>query len=293
MSVTEKIVSTEDAIRRLMSRPEMTQLVRDIYADDDVMKAAMRFARSEEFLCVEAWARQHGIVPPARVLDVGAGRGIASLAWSVRGYRVIALEPDPSDLIGSGAIEAMVDRTGLPIVVAKGMGEATSLDAAAVDLVYARQVLHHAQDLKGMCREIARVLRPGGMLIATREHVVASREELEAFWDGHVVHHLTGGEMAYSLSQYREAFRSAGLRLLRVRGPWDSVVNYYPVKRAEVLEASRHAMTRRFGQHLGQALAALPVYFGLWSSIRSRRDKTPGRMYSFVVTKPSDRKPRR
>jgi tRNA1(Val) A37 N6-methylase TrmN6 len=36
------------------------------------------------------------------VLDVGAGRGIASLLWALRVYEITALEPDPSDLVGNG-----------------------------------------------------------------------------------------------------------------------------------------------------------------------------------------------
>jgi ubiquinone/menaquinone biosynthesis C-methylase UbiE len=277
-------ITVEDAIRTLKTRPEYESLMHDIYVDDDVVPAALRFARSEEFRCVATWAASLGITPPARVLDLGAGRGIASLAWALRGYEVTALEPDPSDLVGNGAIRHLVQRTGVPVAIEEQVGEHTTLQDKSFDLVYVRQVLHHATDLRQMCREISRVLKPGGFLVATREHVVSNNQQLESFWENHPVHQLAGGEMAFTLAQYLTALRLAGFKKISIYGPWDTPVNYFPASAQSVAEASKATAVRWLGESVGQHVARLPYYQRWWSRRRSRREASPGRMYSFVAT---------
>jgi SAM-dependent methyltransferase len=152
---------------------------------------------------------------------VGAGTGIASYAFARSGAReVVALEPDPSDVIGQGAIRRLVG--ALPIVVEGGWGEALPFADGRFDLVYLRQVLHHARDLDALVRECARVAAPGGVVIATREHVVDDERQLAEFLATHPVHRLAGGEHAFALPAYVAAFRRAGLAPLRVLGPLDS-----------------------------------------------------------------------
>lgn len=263
--------------------------MRDIYADDDVVLAALRFARSDEFRCVARWAQSGRIKPPARVLDLGAGRGIASLAWSVYGYAVTALEPDASDLVGSGAIRELTRRTGVPMEVLESNGESIPLDSQSVDLVYTRQVLHHASNLRAMCAEIARVLRPGGLCVATREHVVSDQTELEKFWQNHPVHQLAGGEMAYKESEYCMALTLAGLTKVKVYGPWDTIVNYFPVEPGRVTENILASAAQRFGPVIGPAIGDMRPYRWLWIRNSSRLDRTPGRMFSFVASRPSTR----
>jgi SAM-dependent methyltransferase len=279
-------MSTEEAVRRLKSDPEYSALMHDIYADDDVLQAALRFTRSEEFIAVTTWAARHKHFPPARVLDLGAGRGIASLAWALRGYTVTALEPDASNLVGRGAIHDIRERTGVPIEVRNGTGEDLPLDDAFYDVVYTRQVLHHAADLVSMCRSMARVMRPGGLLIATREHVVTDRLELELFWRNHPVHQLAGGEMAYELSNYIDAVHAAGFEAIRAYGPWDTVVNHFPVSSVEVRHQWTRPLVSLLGSRVGEQISARPLYEKWWRRRRSSADKTPGRLYSFVAMRP-------
>ena len=53
-----------------------------------------------------------------QALDLGAGRGISSYALAREGWQVTALEPDPSMLIGAGAIRSLVAKKAM---VAVGM----------------------------------------------------------------------------------------------------------------------------------------------------------------------------
>ena len=53
-----------------------------------------------------------------------------------------------------------------------------------------------------MCEEVARVLKPGGTFIATREHVISKKEDLPVFLANHPLHRFYGGENAFVLQKY-------------------------------------------------------------------------------------------
>jgi SAM-dependent methyltransferase len=100
-----------------------------------------------------------GEVPPARTeaaiaLDIGCDKSPYRELVEARGYRLktldVATDTGP-DFVGT------VEETGLP-------------DAFA-DLVLCTQVLEHSLDFERGMREIHRILRPGGYLIATVPHV--------------------------------------------------------------------------------------------------------------------------
>ena len=190
-------MSTAEAIEHLRADPEHADLIRDSYLGLDTREASSRFHHSAEF---EETMDVVGGFEGRDVLDLGAGTGIASLAIANAGAaRVYALEPDPSPVVGRGAIAALAhDR----IEIVDGVGEAIPMPGESVDIVYGRQVLHHTRDLEAVAREAMRVLRPGGVFFCCREHVVADDEELATFLESHVVHQLAGGENAYTLEAW-------------------------------------------------------------------------------------------
>ena len=271
----------DDAVRQLRAEPAYADLVRDAYLGRDVADSARRFAASGEF--DEVRGLLGGALRGAVVADLGAGTGIASHAFLAHGAaRAFALEPDPSDEVGQGAIRRLPGGDSMEIVSA--YAEWLPLADASTDIVYARQVLHHTRDLAAALRECARVLRPGGIFLACREHVVDDDAQLQRFLAEHPVHRLAGGENAYSLSQYQQAIAGAGLKLERMLAPWDSVINAFPVVRSgtELRELPRTQLRARFGQ-LGAAAARVP---GVVSLVRRRIERPkPGRMYSFLARK--------
>jgi len=271
-------MTTEQAVLALRSDPCCADLVRDAFLGPDVAESARRFSSSPEFAETERLAG--GVGPGTRVLDLGAGVGISGWAFARQGAAVVALEPDASDVVGHGAMRRLPAEAR--VAATSGTGEALPFRDGAFDLVYARQVLHHARDLPAMLRECARVLRPGGTFLACREHVVDSDRQLARFLENHPVHRLAGGEHAWRLGEYRAAIAGAGLRLAQVLGPYDSIVNAYPmVQTAEALPAAREAAIRkRYGW-----LGALRLRLGLDGGLR-RGVGGAGRLFTFVARRP-------
>jgi SAM-dependent methyltransferase len=261
----------ENAVLSLRNQPGQAELVRACFYDDPLISAARRFHASAEWHAVRAFLPQ----PGGRALDIGAGRGISTYALSQEGWRVVALEPDPSAVVGAQAIRSLSKEAGIDCEVVQEWGEKLPFEDASFDLVYCRQVLHHARDLSALCAEIGRVLRDGGTFIGTREHVISRREDLPAFLDSHPLHHLYGGENAYLLSDYTGALESAGIRLHRVINPLQSDINLYP----ETLEGVK----RRIAQRVAMPVSKLIPDFAIrWLG---HYLKVPGRLYSFVGKK--------
>jgi ubiquinone/menaquinone biosynthesis C-methylase UbiE len=279
------MMRVEDAIRHLSRTAEFKQVIRNIYADDDVLVAALRFARSEEFQAAASLVAVMSVQPPAHVLDLGAGRGIASLAWAIRGYQVTAIEPDPSTLIGSGAIKHLINQTKVPITVIEAFGEHLPCNSSTFDLVYVRQTLHHAADLDKLCAEAARVLKPRGVLLATREHVVSNAQQLAAFLQNHPVHQLAGGEMAYPVARYKQALAKAGFKRIHVLNPFQSPINLYPETDASTRLMAQSTAQRVLGKRVGMLVSHLPLYYWAWTGFAAGRFGAPGRLYSFVAQK--------
>jgi hypothetical protein len=134
-----------------------------------------------------------------------------------------------------------------------------------------------------MASEIARVLKPGGILLAAREHVVDDyQDSLKRFLDSQVDHQLYGGENAFTLPDYRSAFAAAGFEVLLELAPYDSPINMYPNNetsiRQKILASPQGRLLRRFMP------ASLVTKIGWW---RLRHHDAPGRLYSFILKKPA------
>ena len=93
---------------------------------------------------------------PVRVADVGAGTGKLTATLTGLGVEVTAVEPDPQMLAELG--RAMPAVRSVP-----GSAEAIPLPDASLDAVLAGQAMHWF-DMDRALPEIARVLRPGGVL---------------------------------------------------------------------------------------------------------------------------------
>jgi SAM-dependent methyltransferase len=278
----------EQSVAWLRQQPDQQALVRACYYDDPLLAAAQRFLKSDEWQALRTYLPRH----PGRVIDIGAGRGISTYALAREGWQVVALEPDTSFLVGSGAIRDLACETGLPITVEEAFGEAMPFEDNSFDLVYGREVLHHANDLLLLCLEVARLLKPGGWFIVTRETVISRPQDLDIFLEKHPLHKFFGGENAFLLDSYLSAISASGLVIKKILGPLDNPINFQPFDyeyhepniRKQVCRKVRHWLVRSFYGVRSALAHRLPQKYALrfFSALEA-----PGRLYSFIAQKPS------
>lgn len=277
-----KFRSWEEAVDWLVSQPDQRELVEACYYDMPLVRAAERYFHSTE------WQEVLRLAPaPAggSALDVGAGNGIASYALAKSGWKTTALEPDKSMKVGGGAIRQLAADAGLDITVVEEFGEQLPFADASYDFVHARQVLHHARHLEQFCKELYRILRPGGVLIATREHIISSPAQLEPFLKSHPLHRFYGGENAFTLKQYQRAISGAGFTITKTIAPFDSPINYAPFTQETLKMAIAQKLSTKPGGGLMAKVFCQWIPFSCTMKLLSRFDNRPGRLYSFVAQK--------
>ena len=121
----------------------------------------------------------------ARVLDAGCGSGQWAIALAERGARVTAIDLSPEMIRLAGDHASARGRD-----IEWRTGDVTRLtDPLAVfDAIHARALLQFVPDVPGALRELRRVLRPGGRLLATVPGALSPI--YRASW----MRHLPGGD---------------------------------------------------------------------------------------------------
>ena len=111
-----------------------------------------------------AFVEAHLPAAPARVLEVGCGRGNLARGLARLGYRVSAIDPEApaGDIFHPVSLDEFSD-------------------PGPFDAIVANLSLHHIPDLAGGLAKIGRLLRPGGRLILN-EHAWDRLDEPTARW---------------------------------------------------------------------------------------------------------------
>lgn len=231
----------------------MQELVRLCYKTPDYAENARRFAASEEFDAILQNLADLGVCPgPAKAaLDFGCGNGVGAFALAKAGFQVTAVDSSRGLLAGIGAAAKLDGLDGVRIDVRHHEGEQMNYPDAAYDLVYIREVLHHIHGLEGFLPQIARILKPGGVVCCLRDVVIWNEAQREHFFATHPLYPITQDEGCYYLDEYLMAFVGSGLRLERVLAPTESVINAYPApfESATPFDAAA-ARTRQTGYDL-------------------------------------------
>lgn len=284
--MSESYITYQESVHWVRNQADLRQTVTDCYLDEDTIAAARRFVVSEEFADVMGLLELNTAHDGKKILDVGCGNGIVSFAFASLGHVVTAIDPDDSDDVGLKAIEKLIAvlKKG-SITPNKAFAEELPYPSSSFDIVYTRQAVHHFSDLSVGIRECARVLKPGGHLLATREHVVDNDEQLTVFLRDHLLHKMHGGEHAYPLQEYVLAINNANLQVERCLSPFDTVINHFPMTKTEMLESLRERFAKRVGMSLANILVNCPPATNYLRRHLASTCVTPGRMYSFLCKK--------
>jgi SAM-dependent methyltransferase len=148
-----------------------------------------------------------------RMLDIGAGRG----ATPHMRYRGLVAEIVGVDVDAAGLENDQVDRA-----VHTPDGRLTELDADSFDVVISKDVLEHVDDPDTFFREVARVLKPGGLFLAktpNSTHYVPIIARLTPLSLHKTFNKLRGRDVVDTFpTRYRANSRGALTRLARASG---------------------------------------------------------------------------
>ena len=116
--------------------------------------------------------RRFPVGPGDRLLDLGSGGGRHAYEAYRRGAEVVACDTDQGELWSVAAMAAAMREAGEAPATAHarpvaGDGTAMPFGNEVFDRVIAAEVLEHIRDDQRALHEIARVLRPGGLLAVT------------------------------------------------------------------------------------------------------------------------------
>ncbi|WP_028526430.1 class I SAM-dependent methyltransferase [Runella limosa] len=268
-----------ETIEYIQKTPEFAEIVANTYILPELGVNVERFRHSAEFQETLRLIRHYCPLPNPYLLDIGAGNGIASIAFALEGFRVVALEPDPSPMVGSGAIKTLVAIYELSNVqIVEAFGEELPFENQTFDIVYGRQVMHHAHHLPKFVTEAARVLLPKGLLFTTRDHVIKDAYDKQIFLKKHPLHGFYGGENAFRLTEYREAFAKASMQILEDLSPSQSVINYDPWNKKRLADL--------IGNKIGRTFATQQWLVDIgWQALMFRQERLSGKLYSFIARK--------
>jgi SAM-dependent methyltransferase len=157
-----------------------------------------------------------GLTAGDLLLDVGCGFGRHAYEAAKRGARVVAFdyaEAELKEVRNTFGAMATAGEVGDASLAGTVQGDATRLPFAdaTFDRVIASEVLEHVPDDDEALRELARVLRPGGVIAAT----VPAWHPEQVCWrlsDEYHAPFVPGGHVRiYRAGQLRDKLRAAGV----------------------------------------------------------------------------------
>jgi SAM-dependent methyltransferase len=142
---------------------------------------------------------KHGVLPPARIMDVGCGWGVNLKALEQAGYEVSGLDI-------SRQILECIDQPARSLIEAD-LNQPLPPDAGLSDGLLALDVVEHLDDDQNAVRQFARLLRPGGVAVVS----VPARPDLFSEFD-----RIQGHRRRYLPDRLQETFDGSQFEVLTI-----------------------------------------------------------------------------
>lgn len=285
--------SWEETIELVRADPKYTDLIKKSYLRSSLQENVEAFRASEEFEAVLKLIRENS-TNAISILDVGCGPGFTSIAFALEGFEVLAVDPDSSSSVGIGAVERLKASYKLDNIKSTiSTAENLIVSDEKFDIVYCRQAMHHADNLTRFIGNLSSFLKPNGILLTVRDHVIYNSKDKNWFLNTHPLHKFYGGENAYTHEEYVNSMQKSGLKIAKVLKHFDSVINFYPTTINE-LETLIPKEEKRIKETLRNKLGifgSFKIVEFLYKKFRLNPKRLiderciPGRMYSYIAIK--------
>ncbi len=209
--------------------------------------------------------------PGMRVLDAGCGQGRHSLELLRRGCRPCALDLNPADLRYTRYLLVDLARQQhaadpardpaayphLPFVVLRGDAQRLPFPACSFDRVLCSEVLEHVPSPEQAAAELARVLRPDGLLAVS---VPTPTSEWVMRYSSDDYFNSPGGHVRiFTFPRLRRLLAAQGLEVVDLHFEHTFHSVYWWVRCVFGLHAEGHPAIRHFKKVLTHALFSPPL----------------------------------
>jgi 2-polyprenyl-6-hydroxyphenyl methylase/3-demethylubiquinone-9 3-methyltransferase len=164
--------------------------------------------------------RAHHVSPvDVKLMDIGCGGGLVSEALASGGYQVTGID------LSDGAIHAArrhAESTGVPVEYRIGSAYELPAEDGSLDAVVISDVLEHLHDLPLAIRELARVLKPGGLVLFDTINRTVHSYLVTVLLAERVLRFIKPGTHNWSMfikpAELRGLFAGSGLEIGELRG---------------------------------------------------------------------------
>jgi ubiquinone/menaquinone biosynthesis C-methylase UbiE len=174
-------------------------------------------------------------LPAGRALDAACGTGRLTRLLEELGHDVVAVD-------ASAAMLARAREKGLRARLVTGNLLDLPMESGSIDVAVCGLALTHVEDLLSAVAELARVLRPGGLLLTTDVHPVAAATGAHAFFTAADGSRGVARNHVHWPSAYMAAFREAGLRVERLEEILVDEAFIAEIKMPDVRDADEEAV---------------------------------------------------
>ena len=218
-----------------------------------------------------------------RVIDIGAGRTWTArfLAAMGRAEELVAIDVLTTRFLGLETADVFFQEDGIFFERVRADIHRMPLRDGWADVVFSCASLHHSSDLESLCREVWRVLRPGGHFLFISEPSKKASIREDRPQNVETEHGIN--EHIYSLREYSEPLRRLGFQFRRLVPRSIRYRLVYPDEEFQGAIPTAITMLTRseFGRNLIELIAGSqffgPILYRYWSLPLTVLAKKPSR----------------